>query len=437
MNESEATGVSVRAALSARARRMSWEAEQRNAGLGLASAAPTHGRGSAGSPIKRSLRSLVKALYNLVKPVARPAAFRLRAYLLGPLLAQVQQSSQLAHARHQALAAELQSIRTALAQNAEQQRKGMESVGFQLLQEVESIRESVAKAALGTKTLAPLLERIEQYAYASARRVTAPGQPGEMLVRTAVGYLLCPDTDYALLAILLDAGDLEPGTRKLIQKLLRPGETFIDAGANIGMHTVAAARAMNGQGHIIAFEPHPGTHGLLCKSLLLNGFSEMAVAHQAAVSNRAGRHALFLGPTSGHHSLYALESGSARQAETIDVSLVRIDDMVDPKLPVDVIKIDVEGAELEALEGAIATIERNADVALIVEFGSSHLRRTGHAVARWLGAFERLGMRYVAIEPTSGELLDWTPEQVGAEQSVNLLLARPASKAWNRARGEA
>ena len=69
---------------------------------------------------------------------------------------------------------------------------------------------------------------------------------------------------------------------------------FIDVGANIGLHTLAAARAMQGLGRIVAFEPCEPTKRLLEKTVGLNGFSGIVDIHQAAVSSRTGRQQLLL-----------------------------------------------------------------------------------------------------------------------------------------------
>jgi FkbM family methyltransferase len=432
MTETERSGVSISAALAANARRMAWQIEQPPAES--AAAVKAAGDAGRGRSIKQRMRPLVAMIYRAIRPVLRPVAFRLRAYLLAPLQAERQGS---------ALKAELQSLRNHIDQKWQLQQNELAAT----TRELELIRESLARtvrAALldsgldGSASGSPgRLDRIEQYAYGAARRVAVPGGPGEVLVRTAVGYLLCPASDYPLLATLVDRGELELGTRKLIQRLLRPGETFIDIGANVGMHTLAAAIAMQARGRIIAFEPHPTTCELLRKSLLLNGFARMAETHQAAVSNREGVLPLFLGPTSGHHSLYPLGGDVGSTGAMVDVPLVRIDDIISADTRVDLVKIDVEGAELDAIEGACATIERNADVALIVEFGPSHLHRAGHTTGEWLQAFERLGLHFRAIEPMTGALLDWTPGQIESVESINLLFARPTSKAWDRGRSPA
>lgn len=235
----------------------------------------------------------------------------------------------------------------------------------------------------------------------------------------------------------METGELERGTRLLIDRILKPGDVFVDAGANIGMHTLAAARAVGEKGRIFAFEPFPATHDLLRKTVWMNGFSSMVETYQVAVSNRTGSEALHLGSTSGHHSLYPLPSSGLPAMAPVEVPLMRIDDVVGHDIKVDLIKIDVEGAELEVVEGAASAIARNPEIALIVEFGISHLRRTEHMTADWLRQFHDLGLTYNAIDPETGAISEISLSELESSFSTNLLFSRPGSTVWTRAKGGA
>ena len=281
-------------------------------------------------------------------------------------------------------------------------------------------------------TLAPRLDRIELYSGASARRIAISCEQGEVMVRTEVGFILCAATDYALLACLIETGELELGTRLLIQRFLRPGEVFIDVGANIGMHTLAAARALQGRGKIIAFEPFEPTKRLLEKSVWMNGFSAITEIHQAAVSNHTGHQQLFLGETSGHHSLYPLSTHKEFSSTPVDVVVVRLDKVIPVGQKVDLIKIDAEGAELEVIESGASLINGNPDIALIVEFGPFHLNRTGHTTQQWLKTFSKLKLSHRVINSYTGALEDWSLEQLEQTDSVNLFFARAGSPAWSK-----
>jgi FkbM family methyltransferase len=283
---------------------------------------------------------------------------------------------------------------------------------------------------LNNQAVLDRLERIEQYTIASVKRLAINCGQNEVLVKTEVGFVLCDAADHALLATLVDSGELELGTRRLIQRFLKPGGVFVDVGANVGMHTLAAAKAMDGQGKIIAFEPFEQSKKLLEKSMFINGYSNCVEINQCAVSNRSGIQDLYLGATSGHHSLFPLDGAETLTADTVKVQLVKLDEIIAVNQHVDLIKIDAEGAELDVLEGASALIENNPDIALIVELGLSHLNRTNHSLEAWLASFTKLGFDFRAIHPDSGLLEQVTVEGLERVDSINLFFAKHGSSAW-------
>lgn len=274
------------------------------------------------------------------------------------------------------------------------------------------------------------LDRIEQYGYAAARRVIIPCGPDEVLLKTEAGYVMCPVSDRSIIACLADTGDLERGTRLLIQRALRPGDVFVDVGANLGIHTLAAAVAMQGRGKIIAFEPFETTRRMLEETVRINGYASITEIHQAAVSDNSGRQSLYLGKSSGHHSLYELETADAGSVPAVEVNTVRLDDVISIEQSVNLIKIDAEGAELAVLDSAGDIIGANPNIALIVEFGPSHLARNGQNASDWLARFATHGLIYRGINPTSGELETWSMNRLETVDSINLLFARPTATVW-------
>lgn len=408
MNKTIRSGIDVRVAFTSSAKRMaaipgspSQQAAVIASTLSAQRLVSTPQAYSTGSKMLRKIKALlrpaVRAMFRASKPFWRPIAFRVRAYFIAGLPQGPQQELP-------AILAELTTIKNALREQKDSRRADVNR-----------------------------LDRMEECAFASARRVAVYCGPGEMLVRTEVGYILCSPSDHAVLACLIDSGDLERGTRYLLQNFLKPNNVFIDIGANLGVHTLAAARAMQGQGRIIAFEPFEPTQRLLTKSIWMNGFSAMTEIHQSAVSNRSGHQSLFLGASSGHHSLFQLTATSPPALQPVAVPLVRLDDVVPNSTPVDLIKIDVEGAELDVLESAKSLIASNPSIALIVEFGFTHLARTGNTTQDWLAAFHEVGLVYQAINADTGKLEKWTAAQLEAADSVNLFFARPKSIAWARA----
>jgi FkbM family methyltransferase len=151
------------------------------------------------------------------------------------------------------------------------------------------------------------------------------------------------------------------------------GTGFVDVGANVGTTTVLAQTELGFAGGW-ALEPEPENFRLLRANLALNGLEETVQAFQVAASDHDGRGFLSLRPTIGskHH---IVEGGDGD--EEIEVPLVTLDSMVeegvlDPE-SVGLLWLDVEGHELEVLEGASALLGR--PVPLVMEFDPRILDR--------------------------------------------------------------
>lgn len=311
-----------------------------------------------------------------------------------------------------------------------QEQAGTRDTAFQTLASGQQELSQVVAHKLDQ--FAPQFDRLEQYGYASARRALMHCAADEVMVKTEAGYVMCSDTDLALLATLIDTGELERGTRLLIQQILQPGDTFVDVGANVGLHTLAAGRALQGRGRIVAFEPFEGTRRLLEKTLWINGLSQLTEVHGKAVWDREGVKTLFLGATSGHHSLFELGNGQ-QAAPSVEVATVTLEAALGAACQVDLLKIDAEGAELEVLRGALPIVQANPDIALIVEFGPSHLHRNAHTSAEWLAAFTGLGLEYRAIDAHTGALSEISVAALEAAESTNLFFSRPGARLWPKA----
>lgn len=156
-------------------------------------------------------------------------------------------------------------------------------------------------------------------------------------------------------------GSNEPAVQDAIVRHVRPGAVFFDVGANVGFHTVIAARCTGPAGRVVAFEPLPANAAALRHNVALNRFTHVQVVAAAVAANEGrARLALAEEPTWAH-----LAGGDAAAAErTIDVRVVGIDALVaaGEVPPPDVVKIDVEGAELDVLRGMMRTLRERRPV---------------------------------------------------------------------------
>ena len=143
-------------------------------------------------------------------------------------------------------------------------------------------------------------------------------------LRTLDGFVLVPRQDTLLLLMLLDAGPegLEPGTRRVLTRLLVPGTTFVDVGAHIGLLTLAGARAVGASGKVLAIEPVPLCFELLQRSLTINGLAERVEGKCQAVGAHRARCKFFVRDVLGHSSLTRGEFAADGNEIEVSVALL-------------------------------------------------------------------------------------------------------------------
>jgi FkbM family methyltransferase len=245
-------------------------------------------------------------------------------------------------------------------------------------------------------------------------------------VRVRDGYVMLPREDPALAIMVANAasGGLEPGTRRVLQALIQPGMTVADIGANVGLLTLACARATGPTGKVYAFEPEARSREQLVKMLQLNGLTWVQ-AFDLAVGRRTEKAAFHLSPVIGHSSLHALPPEERAAGRITQVNVARLDDILPAGTRLDVVKIDVEGAELDVLAGMSRLIADNPDIALVAEFGPSHLDRLGVDAQAWLSAFTHAGFRLYEISELDGTCASADTAALLNRYSVNLAMVRP------------
>ncbi|MBA2657675.1 MAG: FkbM family methyltransferase [Tatlockia sp.] len=299
------------------------------------------------SLVKKFIRQIAQVAYRFSRPLLKPVAFRLRHYFTHGL-----------------------------------------SERFEELQQITEIfkLELTAQVAQNQELLNTL-----------ARRVFIPCGDNEILVNTASGYLICSEKDRSSLVQILRESNA--GRELLIGRFLKPGNVFFDVGANLGLDTLAAVKALQGRGKIIAFEALEEKKRLLEKSLRLNDFSALVTIYETGL--------------------------------TADPASIRLDDIDNQR--VDLIKINNCGAEAKIIEGGQHLIKSNPDLALIVEFCPSRIKAFNYTIQQWLKTFSELALYYKVVNSETGVLENWSLKQLDKVESVNLLFARQDSSAWEKA----
>ena len=148
----------------------------------------------------------------------------------------------------------------------------------------------------------------------------------------------------------------EPFLTRLFEQLLRPGMQVLDVGANMGYFSLLAASLVKEGGRVYSWEPSPANVKMLLASQLANGFQNIEIV-QAAAGRRSGLLNYFPNFSNGMVTeIGQVPPEQAFAAET--VMALRIDDVLSRDVKIDFVKIDVEGFEYEALNGALEMLRR-------------------------------------------------------------------------------
>lgn len=178
---------------------------------------------------------------------------------------------------------------------------------------------------------------------------------------------------------ILRDGEFEPELRQAMLAAVKPGMTVLDVGANLGYYTVLLAQAVTPTGRVVAFEPNPVMQAELRHNLALNHFANVTV-QAVALSDREGELAFHCPPpgAEGHGSLQPNDSFTAR--ETIRVRTRPLDAVCEELslAAVDVVKLDVEGAELQVFQGAPRLLSGPRRPVLFFESAERQCQAFGH-----------------------------------------------------------
>lgn len=207
--------------------------------------------------------------------------------------------------------------------------------------------------------------------------------------------------DRFISAEIAQNGEWEPFETLLVDRMLSPGDVFVDIGANIGWYTIIGAAKVGPAGRVYAFEPEPLNHALAARNIARNGLKNVTL-ERIAISDARGEAALFLSEDNlGDHRLY--QSGDARPSETVPTVTLGEYFAARPG-PVRLIKIDAQGSEGKIFAGIPDDFVRRHDVgAFIIEYWPGALFAAGATPEALIAKLKALELQcFVIQEPFKG-----------------------------------
>lgn len=215
------------------------------------------------------------------------------------------------------------------------------------------------------------------------------------------GFKLFLNPDDSIITDSLVSGDYETMELHLLEKLIRPGDVILDIGANIGLYSIYCAKATGAAGHVYCFEPEPVNFSFLKRNISLNKLSNITPS-DTAVSSQEGEHTFYLNPLNkGDHRLH----GDEAHTSTITVRTITIDGYLKGRTEkVDLIKMDIQGAEMQALLGMKEILSAAGGPCLLMEFWPYGLNLSGSDPKTLLGYLESLGFHFYTIEEADNKL---------------------------------
>ena len=183
--------------------------------------------------------------------------------------------------------------------------------------------------------------------------------------------------------------------RAFVLHLLRPGDLFVDVGANVGSYTVLASKVCGAR--TIAVEPDPGTMQALRRNIEINGIEHLVETHEAALGAEDG----IARVTVGRDTTNRVLTGARATEATREVRMTTLDTLVGDAQPA-LLKLDVEGFETEVLEGAAGTLAKPS--LLAIETETDDVRGRDRLASAGFGrAFYDPASRCLAARPRAGE----------------------------------
>jgi FkbM family methyltransferase len=198
-------------------------------------------------------------------------------------------------------------------------------------------------------------------------------------------------------------GHYEPQETALVTAILQPGHVFVDVGANWGYFTLLGAQCVGPEGRVVGLEPDPRLFPELRDNVARNGLAQVTALRTAAARTAGTMSMAGFDEQGGNFGLSRLSDGIT-EGRTFDVSTKPLDDVLDDLgvRHVDLLKMDIEGAEGMALDGLARSLATHRIDRLLLELHPALLAEQGETSATVVDRLQSAGYRPWRVDHSPG-----------------------------------
>lgn len=195
---------------------------------------------------------------------------------------------------------------------------------------------------------------------------------------------------------LLRFGDLEPEMTSGIERILQPGDVFVDLGGNEGWFSLVAARAVGPTGRVVCVEPQERLWPVVLRNFAMNGFAQCELVPVAVGTEAKAEITLAPSVNTGASSM-AVRAKKPLVHKRQEVIMRTLDSIVDDRrIPrVHLLKVDIEGYELFALRSGERLLREGRISNVLIEFHDPQLHALGQSREEILSLLKETGYRHV------------------------------------------
>jgi FkbM family methyltransferase len=252
-----------------------------------------------------------------------------------------------------------------------------------------------------------------------------------ILIRFKNKKLFVNSNDPVITPSLFLNGTYEPFETKIFMNLIKENDILLDIGANIGYYSIIAASIIK-KGKIYAFEPEPHNYDLLTRNIKINGYNNI-IPVQKVVSNFNGKVKMYIdNKNTGSHSLS--QENVANLKNYLEVNSIKLDDYLEGinQRKVDIIKMDVQGAESQVIDGLTKTLHHNTSIKIIMEFWPKGLINMEINPIKFLQKIKTLGFKIAVLDEANekiiklsiAEIVESCKKKQNGKDHINLLLTK-------------